>query len=393
MKSHRFLLLCLLLVLPREHLWSESSSGSAGDVRLQHVLQKARNGEGVNVAFLGGSITKGAAAHPASASWPGLTESWLRNTFPTATWTFINASVPGTGSDLGVFRMDAEILDKMTPDLVFVEFAVNDQGRGDSLVIGGAMEGIVRKTLAANPKAAIVFVYTLSKYIYNKLGNGQPDPATIIHKNVASHYGISEVDFQQAVLAKLGTKGWEWKEYWADDAHPNNKGHELYARAVIEHLEQALLLSETDIPNGTQPAAPLYTSIFDHVGAWLPEPVEGWVAKDIPSQIKGHVAPHLLQSTPTPHPLKIAFEGPVFGFCFVSSTETGTVQVSVDGSTPRRVDSHIDTVKPPVRVYSRIIFTDLAPGPHQAEIEIVTEPNGPRHFNLAAVLSQKTKNR
>jgi lysophospholipase L1-like esterase len=98
---------------------------------------------------LGGSIT-------AQAGWRPKTLAWFKKNFPSATFSEINAAIGGTGSDLGVFRLQHDVLDHK-PDLLFVEFAVNDGGTEPSR-IQQAMEGIVRQTWKANPKTDICFV-------------------------------------------------------------------------------------------------------------------------------------------------------------------------------------------------------------------------------------------
>lgn len=73
----------------------------------------------LKVAFLGGSITG------KDDCWRPQTMDMFRRLHPHITWEEINASVGGTGSDFGAFRLAREVTDH-TPDLVFVEFAVND---------------------------------------------------------------------------------------------------------------------------------------------------------------------------------------------------------------------------------------------------------------------------
>ena len=47
------------------------------------------------------------------------------------------------------------------PDLVFIEFALNDNGT-EKGKIARSMEGIVRRILKSNPLTEIVFVYTIT---------------------------------------------------------------------------------------------------------------------------------------------------------------------------------------------------------------------------------------
>lgn len=105
---------------------------------LPNFLSKAaKQGANLKVGYLGGSIT-------AQPGWRPKTLAMFAEMYPQAKFTEINAAIGGTGSDLGVFRLKQDVLDH-NPDLLFVEFAVNDGGADPEQVIR-CMEGIVRQT-------------------------------------------------------------------------------------------------------------------------------------------------------------------------------------------------------------------------------------------------------
>ena len=118
-----------------------------------NVMKKIAAGQEVTVAYLGGSIT-------AMNGWRNKTTDWLKATYPKATFKEINASIGGTGSDLGVFRLGRDVL-AYKPDLLFVEFATND-GAQRPEQIWRCMEGIVRQTWKQDPLTDIVFTYTIT---------------------------------------------------------------------------------------------------------------------------------------------------------------------------------------------------------------------------------------
>src|ERR1700682_5589322 len=88
---------------------------------LPNFLAKAATpGAEIKVAYFGGSIT-------AQPGWRPKTLAHFQKNWPAAKFSEITAAIGGTASDLGVFRLGQDVLDK-NPDLVFVEFAVNDGG-------------------------------------------------------------------------------------------------------------------------------------------------------------------------------------------------------------------------------------------------------------------------
>lgn len=131
---------------------------------LPHFFAKvAPKGTDVKIAYLGGSI----AARKAGGRrrWPS-----FQKAFPTAKFSQINAAIGGTGSDLGVFRLKQDVLDAR-PDLLFVEFAVNDGGAPPAQIFR-CMEGIVRQTWKALPGCDIAFVYTVTESLVGPFWRG-----------------------------------------------------------------------------------------------------------------------------------------------------------------------------------------------------------------------------
>ena len=99
---------------------------------LPNFAAKLKAGEPVTVAYFGGSITE-------QNGWRVQSADFLRGLYPKSKISPVNAAIGGTGSDLGAFRLAHDVLEHK-PDLVFVEFAVNDHGAKPDR-IRKAMEG------------------------------------------------------------------------------------------------------------------------------------------------------------------------------------------------------------------------------------------------------------
>lgn len=218
---------------------------------LPFVSEKLRKGEPLTVAFLGGSITEA----------PGYRiqfEEWLKATYLSVKFHTINAGVGGTGSDLGVVRVDKQVLSQ-NPDLVFVEFAVND-AKTDSLQIVRSMEGIVRKIKKHSDKADICFLYTTNKAQQETIIAGNHWRSARIMEQVAAHYGIPSVSLDFAVASLLrqdklvmhGLKGVNYENriiFTEDGTHPGQDGHRVYTQALSKAFEQ-IMASGSGKPTG-----------------------------------------------------------------------------------------------------------------------------------------------
>lgn len=206
---------------------------------LGNVIPKLLAGNSVKVAYFGGSITEGFAASPqATSCYRALTTAWLKSTYPTATITEINGATPGMPSDIGVFRFQTDVL-QYNPDLVFLEFAVNDKSIQEASIFA-AYEGIVRQIWKANPNTDICFLYAYEPDVQTPLMSGVMAPIQAIQERVAYYYGIPAINLALPVAQQIanGTlllqpmAGDPRPVFSTDTIHPTNYGHALYASTI-----------------------------------------------------------------------------------------------------------------------------------------------------------------
>jgi hypothetical protein len=161
-----------------------------------------------------------------------------------------------------VFRVQHDVLDQK-PDLLFVEFAVNDGGASPER-IHQAMEGIVRQTWKADPNTDICFVYTLAQNQVADLDKGFFQRSASAMEGLADHYAIPTIHMgvEVAKLARegkvifKGEKPKDWKPtdtpilFSTDGVHPiPESGHELYLQAVVRSMEPIKAASGKPAPH------------------------------------------------------------------------------------------------------------------------------------------------
>jgi lysophospholipase L1-like esterase len=352
---------------------------------LPRTAARLAQGGPLTIAYFGGSITQ-------SDGWRTATFNWFKTHYPNVHFAEVPASIGGTGSTLGVYRMDRDLLPHK-PDLAFIEFAVNDSHTSGEVIIG-AMEGIVRKIRQSRPSCEIIFVYTVNSAMTASLRNGILDRAAAAHEKVADHYGIPSIHMAMEVAKQEGAgalvftgAGDEKKALEAqgklvfarDNCHPYPEGHQLYAEAVIRHLPGLLK------PQGS-PALPLPAPMDQ--GRWeasrmvtpdafgLPPewrrlernewPPIAWSADALPQ----------LWLTDTPgagHDL--AFTGTAFGLFLVVGPTSGQIEWSLDGQPPVKIclfDAWCSFYRP----HYQILVHHLKDGPHRIQIKLLAgEPD------------------
>lgn len=213
----------------------ERSLLNLGNVkRLKTAIEKAQRGEDVTIAYIGGSITQGAGAKPiesksyAYLSYRGFCERFTPD--DGAHVTFVKAGVGGTPSELGMIRYEKEVTDygKIKPDVVIVEFAVNDEGDETE---GVSFESLVRKIANADNKPAVILNFAVFMSEWNL-----EDRLVPIGKN----YDLPMVSVKAAVVPQFSENTVVTKrQYFYDIFHPTNDGHRIMADCLIGLFEQA----------------------------------------------------------------------------------------------------------------------------------------------------------
>jgi len=333
----RVLLFCILAFFTGWYGQQSSGKLTALHARqgLPHFFRKMQSGgDSVVIAYLGGSIT-GAKGYRVQ------TEQLFREQYPRTPLKTINAGVGGTGSDLGVFRLQEDVL-RYNPDLVFVEFAVNDGT--DSLKISNAMEGIVRQIKQHNAQTDICFLYTISEPMIKQLQQGNLVASMRFSENIAAHYGLPSINLGVDVLDQLekntlvfhGQKGTDYggkTVFTYDGIHPGDAGHQIYTntiRKAFEEMKSSNASAKSVLP------APLFAGNFSQTGVYSPKAFAhtgGWKsAADMP-EIKGWLTalPDLLYTDNPKDSLTIRFKGSTIGVQDMIGPSSAGALITIDG--------------------------------------------------------------
>lgn len=203
----------------------ENSLVYKGDTsKIKAVLDKARRGEDITVAFLGGSITQGFNASSHENCYAYKTYLWFKETFKDSKVKYVNAGVGATGSIIGVHRVEKQVLSE-NPDIVFIDFAVNDKyDKYDRI----AYESLIRKLISFNENMAIVEVF-----MSNFDGLNVQDQQMLIGKK----YNIPMISFRDAIFEKVLNGQLEWSDVSTDEVHPNDYGHHIISTLLTSFLQ------------------------------------------------------------------------------------------------------------------------------------------------------------
>ncbi len=200
---------------------------STGDMtRMANVLQRAQNGEAITAAYIGGSITEGYNAGT-TEFYAKICTDWLQEQFPQSTVTGVNAGISGTPSLLGNLRLERDVL-SADPDIVFVEFAVNDGQEAD---YKNAYESLVRTLLTQDKDIAVVLLFTVLK-------NGYTCQEHM--SQIGENYGLPMISVPDSVYAEIEAGRMTWEDYSNDESHPNAYGHSCIRDFVANYYNKVI---------------------------------------------------------------------------------------------------------------------------------------------------------
>ena len=212
---------------------SKSVISTGNNARVKSVIEKARAGEDVTLAYIGGSITEGALAKPNSNCYAETSAKLFGEKYGKdggAKVHFVNAGMSGTPSSIGIVRYERDVLGQMTvgdhPDILFIEFAVNDNGECTK---GGAYEGLIRRGLESG--AAVVLVFSIFNH-----GNGNR-VCESDYKPYGKHYDLPMISMGDAIQYRFKEDGF-LKWYYGDTLHPSNDGHRMMADCIMELMDR-----------------------------------------------------------------------------------------------------------------------------------------------------------
>jgi lysophospholipase L1-like esterase len=201
--------------------------------------RRARAGEALSVVFLGGSLTWGAvASDPTQTSYRALIGRRLKQFYDNPRIESHDAAIGGTGSHLAVFRLERDVL-RHRPDLVFVEFAVNDHPFAVHPGRLEAYEAIVRRLVLAGIPVVQGLLAVKQDLAPEPMEKRVLDAE---HKKISLAYGTGLGDAVALMRARVASGETKADELWnpREGTHPNDAGYALYAEAMWNGFRQAV---------------------------------------------------------------------------------------------------------------------------------------------------------
>ena len=195
----------------------------------EKTIARMRAGNSVRIVALGDSLTYGWMAEK---GYIDFLQDRLKACYPAAAIHFINRGIPGDTAEGGLQRLGTEVIDA-GPDLVFVQFGLNDAFTGCPPAQYAATISRIVERLQQETRAEVLLLTSVAL--------ADPKEDALAEK----YYGmLSQVAAERGVpLARV--HAW-WKEkrganfeglLQGDLVHPTANGYRLMAEAIMQKLQ------------------------------------------------------------------------------------------------------------------------------------------------------------
>lgn len=312
----------------------------------------AKAGENLTIAFLGGSLTWGArSSDPQKTSYRALICQKLKEIYPQAHFTFIDAAIGGTGAQLGAYRLNRDVL-AYKPDLVFLDFTLNDGVYKTTPDTLAAHEAIIRRIISEAGCPVIQMFLAAQKMVTD--GTTEKMERYKAHKTIADAYNVPCGDAIVLMQKKFKDGKLNLAEVWPpetfDTCHPCDKGYALYAEAAWDAFCKAVNDKITcTVPEKMVNGNTYMNVLRKKLSSIKPLP-EGWRVTRPPtnycafdflmtrwlddmSVASNFIPKSRTETTPSTSakPLKLKFNGSSVMLFGVSTPHSGKIKVNIDG--------------------------------------------------------------
>lgn len=193
--------------------------------------QRAKAGERLNVVFFGASLTWGAnATDPQLTSYRARVAQQLEAAYPQAHFTFRDAAIGGPGSQLGVFRLDRDVL-RHNPDLVFLDFSANDNIYHDTPELLASYESLVRRIITDGHAPVVQMFLPFGSNV--QAADFDKMKRRTAHLEISKAYNTTVGDAILLAVQRVASGTTTVDQLWSSDwGHPGDAGYQLFADAA-----------------------------------------------------------------------------------------------------------------------------------------------------------------
>jgi lysophospholipase L1-like esterase len=219
------------IVFPDDSVYNRALVSKGSNWRMHRFIDKCKSQSTIKVGFIGGSITAGASASNESLKFSSLFCSSVKKSFSNLNDVVeINAGIGGTDSRFGCSRIQSDLL-SYSPDMIIIEYAVNDYGIGDTAYQRSVYEGVVRQCLIYKEDVPVILLF-MSRWNGTNVQDIQSD--------IGAFYSLPTISYRDAIWPIVENDTNNWYSFFSEDTHPNDTGHWVCACLLSTYLKDVM---------------------------------------------------------------------------------------------------------------------------------------------------------
>jgi acyl-CoA thioesterase I len=197
------------------------------------LMKKWPGNRTINLVFHGHSVPSGYFKTPVvntADAYPHQLLRLLKEVYPYAVINIITTAIGGENSVQGEKRFIQEVLIHK-PDVLFIDYALNDRGLGTE----ASRTALEKMIMEAQRRSLKVILLTPSPDLRVDITaiDNELEPYVQIIRDLAQKYECGLADSYQ-VFREIAVAGESLEEYMSQVNHPNEKGHHLIAREIMQ---------------------------------------------------------------------------------------------------------------------------------------------------------------
>lgn len=198
------------------------------------TLKKLQRGDKVTIVFWGDSVTAGGDASTPDKAFPNLFVALLRERFPKAQISMVNAGIGGSNTNQRLPNIKEEVL-KFHPDLVVIEF-VNDMGFSEENLRNNYYKAIDLIREQGGEVIILTPHFTMPSMMgLSSVKNARETrPAVEILRKIAKEKGVGLADASKR-WEHLAEEGIPYLTLLYNGInHPDDRGHRIFAEELLK---------------------------------------------------------------------------------------------------------------------------------------------------------------
>ncbi len=197
-------------------------------MKLTESLGKLNSGEEIKLVALGDSLTYGWMTELGFLDY---LKTMIQKKYPLSKFKIFNKGIPGDTAKDGLRRIESDVI-RLSPDLVFIQFALNDAYTGVSAEgFKKNIESIILK-IKENSNAEIALLTSVA--LLNPEDNKIADMFYKMISECGETYNLPVAAVHEYWSEKISSGIRHSLLVQSDGIHPTEKGYELMAEAVFK---------------------------------------------------------------------------------------------------------------------------------------------------------------